>query len=125
MIIINIVYITAVLTFAAGLYLVQVSDNFFRKMIGLSILQSGVLIFYIAIAKLNIGAPPVLPCLIKEECPVNFTNPLPHVLMLTAIVVGLATLSVGLALIYRIYENFNSLNESEINLSQDDTVINQ
>ncbi|MCC2647008.1 MAG: mnhC [Rickettsiaceae bacterium] len=121
----SIVYIVAILTFAAGLYIVQVSDNYFRKMIGLSLLQSGVLIFYIALAKVNIGVPPILPCLNSSECPLVFTNPLPHVLMLTAIVVGLATLSVGLALIYRVYENFNSLNESEININQDDGIADQ
>jgi multicomponent Na+:H+ antiporter subunit C len=120
-----IVYITSVLTFAAGLYIVQVSDNYFKKMIGLGMLQSGVLIFYIALAKINIGIPPVLACLERAECPLVYSNPLPHVLMLTAIVVGLATTSVGLALIYRIYENFNTQNESEINLSQDDAIRNQ
>ncbi len=119
-----IVYITSVLTFAAGLYIVQVSDNYFKKMIGLSIFQSGVLIFYIALAKINIGVAPILPCLNRVDCPIVFSNPLPHVLMLTAIVVGLATTSVGLALIYRIFENFNTQNESEIDLNQDDAITN-
>jgi multicomponent Na+:H+ antiporter subunit C len=121
----NIVFITAVLVFGAGLFIVQVSDNFFRKIVGLSILQSGVLIFYVAVGKVAQGVPPILPCLNREECNMVYSNPLPHVLMLTAIVVGLATLSVGLALIYRIYENFNTLNESEINFSQEDIANDQ
>ncbi len=120
----SIIYITAISTFTAGLYIVQISDSYFRRMIGLSVLQAGVLIFYIALAKINTGIPPILQCLEYNECKIQYTNPLPHVLMLTAIVVGLATLSIGLALIYRIYENFGTHNESEINISQDDATLN-
>lgn len=110
----NITYITSIIIFTSGLYITQVSDSYLRKMIGLCILQTGVLIFYIALSKVKEGINPILECLDYEKCPSIFTNPLPHVLMLTAIVVGLATLSVGLSLVYRIFENFGTHSEIEV-----------
>jgi multicomponent Na+:H+ antiporter subunit C len=86
------------------------SDNYVRKIIGLSIFQSSILIFYIALGKVKYGAVPIL----KQEAQL-YSSPLPHVLMLTAIVVGFATLSVGIALICRMHKQFGVISESQIN----------
>lgn len=102
-------YYLAVIMFIFGIYKVISSANLFKKVIGLGILQGGVLIFYISLGKVFGGIPPIK---ISEE--VIYSNPLPHVLMLTAIVVGVATLSVALALLYSIKREFGTLNEDEL-----------
>lgn len=98
------------------------SDNYVRKIIGLGVFQSSVLIFYIALGKVDKGIVPINRCMgnITQKCEYIYSNPLPHVLMLTAIVVGFATLSVGLSLISRIYKQFGTILESKINLSESD-----
>jgi multicomponent Na+:H+ antiporter subunit C len=85
-----------------------------RKIIGLGIFQSSVLIFYIALGKVDVGIPPIF-----KDGNHTYSSPLPHVLMLTAIVVGFATLSVGLALIYRIFKEFGTISESKISKEYD------
>jgi multicomponent Na+:H+ antiporter subunit C len=93
------------------------ADNYFGKIIGLTIFQNSVLIFYLAIGKVKGGIPPIDICSSDiNNCHILYTSPLPHVLMLTAIVVGFATLAVGLALILKIYQNFGSISEDEIKL---------
>ena len=94
---------------ALGLFIMLTSDNYLKKIIGLGVFQGSILIFYVALGKVNAGAPPIF-----NENVSDYSSPLPAVLMLTAIVVGFATLSVGLALIYRIYKQFGSINESDI-----------
>lgn len=91
-----------------------ISDNYVRKIIGLGVLQSSVLIFYIALGKVSEGIVPIDICASLERCSHVFTSPLPHVLMLTAIVVGFSTMSVGLALIYQIYKEYGTISESKI-----------
>ena len=91
------------------------SDNYVRKIIGLSIFQSSVLIFYIALGKISNGIIPIDICKGADNCTHVLSSPLPHVLMLTAIVVGFATLSVGLALIYQIYNEYGTISEAKIN----------
>lgn len=108
----NIIYFFALIIFVAGLFIMLTSDNYLRKIVGLGVFQSSVLIFYIALGKVEGGIPPVEQCVNCNN--IIYSNPLPHVLMLTAIVVGFATLSVGLALIYRIYQQFGTISESEI-----------
>lgn len=110
----NIIYFFAVFVLTSGLFIMLTSDNYVRKIIGLGIFQSSVLIFYIALSKLDKGIVPVDICTKLVNCPHEFTSPLPHVLMLTAIVVGFATLSVGLALIYQIHNEFDTISESKI-----------
>jgi multicomponent Na+:H+ antiporter subunit C len=90
-----------------GLFCVLSSRNYFKQLIGLTVLQSGTILFFIAMAKVAGGRVPILN-------PANsgpITNPLPHVLMLTAIVVGLATLAVGLALLMQIQKRFGSVED--------------
>ena len=92
-----------------GLYMVIASSNLIKKLIGLSVFQASVFILYITFGKITKGSPPI----ITENVEV-YSNPLPHVLILTAIVVGVATTSVGLALIVRIKESYGSIDEDDI-----------
>jgi multicomponent Na+:H+ antiporter subunit C len=105
----NFIYISAIFLFASGIYIILSSNNYFRKIIGLIILQSSIIIFYIGFAKIYNG---VVPIYTKNN--VSYSDPLPQVLMLTAIVVGFATISVGIALIYKIREEFESIEEDEV-----------
>lgn len=114
----NIVYIFASIILTSGLFIMITSDNYIRKILGLGIFQNSVLIFYIALAKIDTGIVPINICSQSTFCPHTYTSPLPHVLMLTAIVVGFATLAVGLALIYRIHNQFGTILESKINLKK-------
>ena len=111
----NLIYFFAVIVLTSGLFIMLTSDNFIRKIIGLGIFQSSVLIFYIALGKTTNGIVPIDICIDTASCPHIFSSPLPHVLMLTAIVVGFATMSVGLALIYQIHREYGTILESEIN----------
>lgn len=89
------------------------SDNYIKKIIGLGLFQNSVLVFYIALGKAKDGVVPINLCN-TIDCNYIYTSPIPHVLMLTAIVVGFSTLSVGLALILQIKREFGTINESEI-----------
>jgi len=92
-----------------GLYVVMVSTNLVKKIIGLNIFQTSVFILYISIGKVEGGTAPIL----AEGISV-YSNPLPHVLILTAIVVGVATTALGLALIVRIHAEYDSVDEEII-----------
>ena len=105
----NIIYFSSLIIMVLGLFMMLTSDNYLRKIIGLGVFQSSVLIFYVAFGKVIAGAPPILTSNVSI-----YSSPLPAVLMLTAIVVGFATMSVGLALIYKIHKQFGTINESEI-----------
>ncbi|GAB4163746.1 MAG: Na+/H+ antiporter subunit C [Rickettsiaceae bacterium] len=111
----NLVYIFAIIVLNAGLFIMLTSDNYVRKIIGLGVFQSSVLIFYIALGKTADGIVPIDICSDASNCPYIFSSPLPHVLMLTAIVVGFATMSVALALIFQIKREYNTILESKIN----------
>lgn len=97
-----------------GLYAIITSRNLVKKMIGLSLFQTSVLLLYISMGKIKGGQAPILECMDPATCPTLYSNPLPHVLMLTAIVVGVATLAVGLALIIRIKEKYGTVSEDDI-----------
>lgn len=92
-----------------GFYSVITSGNLAKKLIGMAVFQTSVLLFYISMAKVHDSAVPIL-----QEGVERYSNPLPHVLMLTAIVVGVAVLAVGLALVVRIKEEYNTIEEDEI-----------
>ncbi len=93
----------------AGLFIVIARGNLIKKLIGLGIFQTSVYLLYIAPGKLIGGTAPILAEGFKV-----YSNPLPHVLILTAIVVGVATLALGLALVVRIREAYGSIEEDEI-----------
>ena len=92
-----------------GLYIMIARDNLVKKLIGLSIFQTAIFYFYISLGKVTGGSAPIIDADIT-----TYSNPLPHVLILTAIVVGVATTAVGLALIIRIYDNTGSIEEDDI-----------
>jgi multicomponent Na+:H+ antiporter subunit C len=80
-----------------------------KKLVGLSLFQTSVYLLYIAPGKILGGTPPIV-----DEGFAVYSNPLPHVLILTAIVVGIATLALGLALVIRINEAYGPIEEDEI-----------
>ncbi|QFU23191.1 cation:proton antiporter subunit C [Shewanella eurypsychrophilus] len=92
-----------------GLYIVIAHGNLIKKIVGLTIFQTSVFIFYISMAKVDGGTAPILMANVTK-----YANPLPHVLILTAIVVGIATMALALALTVRIKEAYNSIEEESI-----------
>jgi len=110
-------YIVTVFLMVAGLYILIACSNLIKKLVGLSIFQTSVYLLYIVPGKLVGGTAPI----ISPQYTV-YSNPLPHVLILTAIVVGVATLALGLALAVRIREAYGSIEEDEI-LARDHAVI--
>lgn len=102
-------YIFAVLMMA-GIYIAMSRGNLVKKVVGLNIFQASVFLLYISSGKIWGGTAPIL----AEGLDRPISNPLPHVLILTAIVVGVATTSIGLALIVRIKEAYDTVEEDEI-----------
>jgi multicomponent Na+:H+ antiporter subunit C len=94
-----------------GFYAVTAKSNLIKKLIGLSIFQSAVFLLYITMGKVDGGTAPILQ--VGVENPV-FSNPLPQVLILTAIVVGISTTALGLSMVVRIKEEYGSIEEGEI-----------
>ncbi|MCW5772399.1 MAG: cation:proton antiporter subunit C [Rhodospirillaceae bacterium] len=92
-----------------GLYVVVSRGNLIKKLVGLGVFQTSVYLLYIGPGKIIGGTAPIV-----EAGFAKYSNPLPHVLILTAIVVGVATLAVGLALVVRIQEAFGTIEEEEI-----------
>jgi len=97
-----------------GLYIVVAKGNLVKKIVGLNIFQTAVFMFYISLGKVTGGTAPIFPAHGAVDANVVYSNPLPHVLILTAIVVGIATTSLGLALIVRIREEFGTIQEDEL-----------
>ena len=102
-------YFVTVFLMVAGLFIVIARANLIKKLVGLGIFQTSVYLLYIAPGKLAGGTAPIL-----SDAFTVYSNPLPHVLILTAIVVGVATLALGLALVVRIREAYDSIEEDEI-----------
>lgn len=114
------IYITLMMI---GLYAMIAKNNLVKKIVGMNIFQTAIILFYVSIGAKRGATIPIL-----EHGPsghghdagthlfhaVDYINPLPHVLMLTAIVVGVATLGVALALAIRVFNRFNTLEEDEI-----------
>ena len=102
-------YWVVVVLMMIGFYIVIAHGNLIKKIVGLTIFQTSVFIFYISMANVDGGTAPILDDGIEI-----YSNPLPHVLILTAIVVGIATTALGLALAVRIKEAYGSIEEEEI-----------
>lgn len=101
-----------------GLYAMIVKRNLVKKIIGMSIFQTAIILFYVSIGAKENATIPILKHANDGSThsvdPINYINPLPHVLMLTAIVVSVATLGVALALAIKIYKQYGTLEEDEI-----------
>jgi multicomponent Na+:H+ antiporter subunit C len=102
-------YVITIFLMLTGLYIVVARGNMVKKLIGLSIFQTSVYLLYITPGKILGGTAPIVDPAFKV-----YSNPLPHVLILTAIVVGVATLALGLALVVRINEAYGTVEEDEI-----------
>lgn len=131
-------YVVVIILMMTGLYVVFGSRNLIKKLAGLSVFQTSVFLLYITIGKVKGGQPPILVedkggydshtlvettrlaagdaayILPGQGTDVLYSNPLVHVLILTAIVVGVATLAIGLSLVVRIREVYGSIEEDEI-----------
>ena len=92
-----------------GFYVVISRGNLVKKLVGLNIFQTSVFILYISMGKIAGGTAPIL-----TGTATIYSNPVPHVLILTAIVVGIATTALGLALVVRIHEAYGTIEEDEI-----------
>ena len=103
-------YLIVILLMMMGLFIVISHENLVKKLVGLSIFQTSVFLFYITLGWVSGGTAPIL----TDAPDAVYSNPLPHVLILTAIVVGVATIALGLALILRINQAFGSIEEGEI-----------
>ena len=102
-------YLVTVFLVVAGMYILMARGNLLKKLIGLGIVQTSVYLLYIVPGKLVGGTAPIIAPGFAV-----YANPLPHVLILTAIVVGVATLALGLAIVVRIREAYGSIEEDEI-----------
>jgi multicomponent Na+:H+ antiporter subunit C len=94
-----------------GFYAVIAKSNLIKKLIGLSIFQSAVFLLYITMGKVDGGTAPIIQAGVENAV---FSNPLPQVLILTAIVVGISTTALGLGIVVRIKEEYGSIEESDI-----------
>jgi len=102
-------YFAAIALIMIGLYTVIRRPNLIKKIIGLHLFQNGVFLFYISLGMRDGGQPPIL-----LEGDWVYANPLPHVLILTAIVVGVSTMAVGLAITMRIGEAYDTIESTEL-----------
>lgn len=134
-------YAVIIILMMLGLYIVLAARNLIKRLVGLSVFQTSVFLFYISLGKVSGGQPPILvdsygaeksdhaassvvqvasigddaaKHSLHQSAEVLYSNPLPHVLILTAIVVGVATLAIGLALTVRIREVYGTIEEDEI-----------
>lgn len=106
-----------ILLMMIGLYAMLAKNNLVKKVIGMSIFQTAIIIFYVSISAKEHATIPIIAHHGAAEAAIDvahYANPLPHVLMLTAIVVSVGTLGVALALCLGIYRRYNSLEEDEI-----------
>ncbi|MEK6656198.1 MAG: cation:proton antiporter subunit C [Nitrospirota bacterium] len=100
------IYITLMMI---GFYAMIVKGNLIKKIVGMNIFQTAVILFYISMGKVKDGTAPII-----WEKAVVYDNPIPHVLMLTAIVVSVGTTAVALALVTRIYKEYGTMEEDAI-----------
>ncbi len=109
-------YWIVIVLMMTGFYTVITCGNLIKKLIGLNVFQVSVFMLYISMGKVSGGSAPIY-----DPDVTVYSNPLPHVLFLTAIVVGVATTALGLALVVRIKEAYGTAEEDEIH-SQDESL---
>ena len=102
-------YVVFVVLMMIGLYTLIARGNLVKKIVGLNVFQASVFLFFISLGKVDGGSAPIL-----AEGITRYSNPLPHVLILTAIVVGISTTALGLAIIVRIREAYGTIEDVEI-----------
>lgn len=104
-------YFASITLMMIGLYIMISRGNLVKKIMGMNIFQTAVILLYVSMGKVLGGTAPIL---IEGRDDVAYSNPLPHVLMLTAIVVGVASSALGLALVVRVKEAYGTVEEDEI-----------
>lgn len=109
-------YYLVIILMMIGFYGVIARGNMVKKIVGLNIFQTSVFMLYISMGKVTEGSAPIL----TGDPTTVYSNPLPHVLILTAIVVGVSTTAVGYALIIRIQESFGTIEDDDIIAQLDD-----
>ncbi|NLM29254.1 MAG: cation:proton antiporter subunit C [Methanomicrobiales archaeon] len=102
-------YWMAIILMLIGLYALIAKQNLVKKLIGLNIFQTAIFLFYISLGEVRGGTAPIY---LPEGVDALYVNPLPHVLILTAIVVGVSVTAVGLSLIVRIHEEYGVIDEA-------------
>lgn len=107
-------FIAFVILFLWGLYITVTHHNFVKRLIGLYLVQTSVILFLVTISAKQGATVPILLSPSEKVQADSYVNPLPHVLTLTAIVVQIATLGVSLALVAAIYRKYGSLDEEDI-----------
>ena len=110
-------YWIVIVLMMTGFYVVISRGNLIKKIVGLNIFQTSMFILYISMGKVAGGTAPI----VVEGTDALYSNPLPHVLILTAIVVGVATTALGLALVVRINEAYGTVEEDEIQSQEVET----
>lgn len=128
-------FIIVIILMMTGLYAVVATGNLVKRLVGLSLFQTSVFLLYITLGNVTGGVPPIFSPdaghgdaadghgdvvgyggeVVAHAAEPLYSNPLPHVLILTAIVVGVATLAVGLALVVRIRESYGTIEDEAIN----------
>ena len=109
-------YWIAIVLMMVGFYTVVARGNLIKKLVGLNIFQTSVFLLYISMGKVTGGTAPIL-----DERFTIYSNPIPHVLILTAIVVGVATTALGLGLVVRIRESYGTIEDNELDLMDGET----
>ncbi len=102
-------YWVTIFLMIGGLYIVVAHGNMIKKLVGLGIFQTSVYLLFLSPGKILGGTAPIL----SEDFEL-YSNPLPHVLILTAIVVGVATIALGMALVVRIHEAYGTVEDDEV-----------
>ncbi len=108
-------YWIVVFLMMAGFYVVIARGNLIKKLVGLNVFQASVFVLYISMGKVSGGTAPII-----GEGFTTYSNPLPHVLILTAIVVGVATTALGLALVVRINRAYGTIEEDDIHAQDEE-----
>lgn len=106
-------YVAVFVLLAIGLYMVIANENLVKKVIGINLFQTAIFLFFVTTAYVEAGSAPVVPPT-DDPGPLLIASPLPHVIVLTAIVVGVALTAVGLALAVRIHAEFGTLREDTL-----------
>tara|TARA_B100001245_G_C22885071_1_gene425775 strand:- start:1435 stop:1794 length:360 start_codon:yes stop_codon:yes gene_type:complete len=109
-------YWIAIVLMMVGFYTVVARSNLIKKLVGLNIFQTSVFLLYISMGKVTGGTAPIL-----DDRYTIYSNPIPHVLILTAIVVGVATTALGLSLVVRIRESYGTIEDNELDLMDGET----
>jgi multicomponent Na+:H+ antiporter subunit C len=110
-------YFTFIILMMMGLYGIFIKTNYMKKIIGLNLLQTAIILFFISTAAKKDATIPIIEHHAQGHGTIqaaHYINPLPHVLMLTAIVVAVATLGVALALVIKIYKSYQTIEEDRI-----------